>query len=267
MASQATRAPGLIPGIVAVAIALLALGWMIFGTRAAPPPVALGVLTACSTLLGGLVALHLERHMNAIAAFSGGVVVGVAMLMVLPEAAELLDGRADVLGVASAGGFFSFFFMEKLFLLRDPRRGEPGVGVMAAAGLSVHSFIDGLGIGLSLHAGARVAALVLLAVVAHDFVDGVNTVVLVVGRGNPLRRGVQWLLVDAAAPIAGVLVGAAYAPSHALLGGLLAFYVGFFIHVGAADLLPRAFARPSAKRFGATLAGLALVVLLSRIVR
>src|SRR5438105_4612375 len=115
MPSHALRRPGLIPGIVAAATALVALAWLIFGTRAKPPPIALGVLTACSTLLGGLVALRLERHMNAIAAFSGAVVVGVATLMVLPEAAELLDGRADALGIASAGGFFSFFFVEKLF--------------------------------------------------------------------------------------------------------------------------------------------------------
>jgi ZIP family zinc transporter len=100
---------------------------------------------------------------------------------------------------------------------------------------------------------------VLLAVVAHDFVDGVNTIVLVVGRGNPLRRGVQWLLIDAGAPIAGVLVGATYTPSRALLGALLALYVGFFLQVGAGDLLARAFRNPTARRLLATLSGLALV--------
>ena len=265
MPSQAVERRGIIPGIVAASFGLVAVAWLVLAGH--PPPVALGVLTACSTLLGGLVALHLERHINAIAAFSGGVVVGVATLMVLPEAAELLEGRADFLGVGAALGFFLFFLAEKLFLLRGRREGEPNMGLMAATGLCLHSFIDGLGIGLSLHAGARVATLVLLAVVAHDFVDGVNTIVLVVGRGNPLRRGVQWLLIDAGAPIAGVLFGAAYTPSRALLGALLAFYVGFFLHVGASDLLARAFRNPSARRLLATSGGLALVGLLSRIVR
>lgn len=265
MPSQAAERRGIVPGIVAAACGMIAVAWLVIAGH--PPPAALGVLTACSTLLGGLVALRLERHIHAIAAFSGGVVVAVATLMVLPEAAELLDGRADVLGGGAALGFFLFFFVEQLFLLRGRREGEPNVGLVGAAGLSAHSFIDGLGIGLSLHAGARVATLVLLAVVAHDFVDGVNTIVLVVGRGNPLRRGVQWLLIDAGAPIAGVLVGAEYAPSRWLLGLLLAFYVGFFLHVGAADLLARAFAKPSSRRLLATLGGLALVGLLSRIVR
>jgi ZIP family zinc transporter len=50
------------------------------------------------------------------------------------------------------------------------------VGALGAAGLSLHSFIDGLGIGLAFHLGTSTGLLVFLAVVTHDFADGMNTV-------------------------------------------------------------------------------------------
>ena len=41
--------------------------------------------------------------------------------------------------------------------------------------LSIHSFIDGLGIGLAFHLSTSTGLLVFIAVVSHDFADGMNT--------------------------------------------------------------------------------------------
>ena len=45
----------------------------------------------------------------------------------------------------------------------------------------------------------------------------------------------------------------------------LAFYVGFFLHIGTGELLPRGFECPTWRRLFTTLAGVLLVVLLSRL--
>ena len=71
---------------------------------------------------------------------------------------------------------------------------------MAAAGLCFHSFLDGVAIGISFQANAKIGLLIALVIIAHDFSDGLNTVTVVLAHGNPVRRSVAWLLVDMAAP-------------------------------------------------------------------
>jgi ZIP family zinc transporter len=65
----------------------------------------------------------------------------------------------------------------------------------------------------------------------------------------------RWLGVDAAAPLLGAIVGSALTVSEVSLGSLLAVYAGFFLFMGATDLLPHAHEHPSAKRVALTLAG------------
>ena len=52
--------------------------------------VPLAVCTAISTAVGGLVALHFRRDLSTVIAFSGGVVVAVALFDVLPESVTSL---------------------------------------------------------------------------------------------------------------------------------------------------------------------------------
>jgi zinc transporter ZupT len=53
--------------------------------------------------------------------------------------------------------------------------------------------------------------------------------------------------------------------SEESLGELLAVYAGFFLFMGATDLLPHAHEHPSAKRVGLTILGFALIFGVSRI--
>ena len=103
----------------------------------------------------------------------------------------------------------------------------------------------------------------LLAVVAHDFADGLNTVSFVLRQSNDRSRALRWLAVDAAAPLAGALVGAALSISEENLGKLLAVYAGFFLFMGATDLLPHAHEHPSRGRVALTTLGFGLIFALS----
>ena len=53
--------------------------------------------------------------------------------------------------------------------------------------------------------------------------------------------------------------------SEESLGELLAVYAGFFLYMGATDLLPHAHEHPSVKRVALTLAGFAAIFLVSLI--
>ena len=224
-------------------------------------------MTVLSTLAGGVIALRLARDLATAIALTGGVVVAVALFQVLPEAIEAVDDPQRI-GLLVGGGFVFFFLAERAIVLhhRDDDaqvHAHAQVGALGAAGLCVHSFIDGLGIGIAFGLSTETGLLVFLAVVAHDFADGLNTVGFVLRQSGDRRRALRWLVIDAAAPLAGAIVGSALSISEANLGALLAVYVGFFLFMGATDLLPHAHEHPSARRVLLTLAGFAAVLAVS----
>ena len=229
----------------------------------------LAAITVLSTLAGGYVALRMARDLATAIALTGGVVVAVALFHILPEAIEAV-GNPQRVGLLVGGGFVLFFLAERALVLHhrddaDQIHAHAQVGALGAAGLSVHSFIDGLGIGLAFGLSTETGLLVFLAVVAHDFADGLNTVGFVLRQSVDRARAIRWLAVDAGAPLVGAIVGSALSISEANLGSLLAVYAGFFIFMGATDLLPHAHQHPSGRRVLLTLAGFAGILAISLI--
>jgi len=222
------------------------------------------------TLAGGRIALKLSHNLPTVIAFTGGIVVAVALFDVLPEAIDAI-GDAKTTAALVGGGFLAFFLIERLLVLHhrdDPEqaRAHHQVGALGAIGLSVHSFIDGLGIGLAFGLDTATGVLVFMAVAAHDFADGMNTVSFVLMQSGNRRQAARWLVADAAAPLLGALVGASIGISEEALGHVLAIYVGFFLYMGATDLLPEAHhEHASWARVGLTVAGFALIYAVVRI--
>jgi ZIP family zinc transporter len=222
-----------------------------------------------STLLGGYVALRMARELATAIALTGGIVVAVALFHILPEAIQAV-GDPQRVGLLVGGGFVFFFLAERALVLHhrddaDQIHAHAQVGALGAAGLSVHSFIDGLGIGLAFGLSTETGLLVFIAVLAHDFADGLNTVGFVLRQSGDRTRAIRWLAVDAAAPLIGAIVGSTLSISEAHLGSLLAVYAGFFIFMGATDLLPHAHQHPSGRRVLLTLAGFAGILAISLI--
>lgn len=226
-----------------------------------------GALTVLSTLAGGFLALRLQRELQTLIALTGGIVVAVAVFDVLPEAMEAVGDPHEVAALVGIG-FLAFFLAERGLVLHhrdDPEqaRAHAQVGAIGAGGLSLHSFIDGLGIGLAFGLDTTTGVLVFVAVVSHDFADGLNTVGFILRQGGDRLRALKWLAVDAIAPLIGAIVGAALDVSEATLGQLLALYVGFFLFMGATDLLPHAHEHPSRLRVALTVFGFAATFLVS----
>jgi zinc transporter, ZIP family len=226
--------------------------------------VPLAGLTTCSTLLGGFAALRVRKDLTTLIALTGGVVVAVALFDVLPEAIDLLPDDSTAIGALMGAGFLTFFLFERVLVLHH--RDEPAdarahhqVGTLGALGLSAHSLIDGLAVGLAFGANTSTGVLVLVAVLAHDFADGLNTVSFVLSQSQNRPQAMRWLVTDAVAPLIGVTIGALISVSDATLGYLLSFYAGFFLYMGATDLLPEAHEHASWGRVGLTLLGFAAI--------
>lgn len=223
---------------------------------------------ALSTVAGGLLALRLHRELSTLIAFTGGIVVAVALFDVLPESLASLDNGRNVLGVVGAG-FLAFFVAERILVLHhrdepEQARAHAHVGALGAAGLSVHSLIDGLGIGLAFHVSTGTGLLVFLAVVSHDFADGMNTVSFVLFQSDNRKQALRWLSLDALAPLLGAVIGSQVSISERGLGYVLALYAGFFLSMGATDLLPEAHSHPSWRRVALTIAGFAITYGIAR---
>jgi ZIP family zinc transporter len=231
----------------------------------------LASLTVVSTLVGGFVALKFHRQLTTLIALTGGIVIGVALFDVLPEAIDTVGNSGRVTELVGAG-FLLFFFAERLLVLHhrdEPQqaRAHDQVGALGAAGLSVHSLIDGLGIGLAFGLNTTTGLLVFLAVVSHDFADGLNTVSFILSQSNDRRKALTWLTIDAIAPLIGAIIGASVSVSAYALGHLLALYAGFFLFMGATDLLPEAHQHPSRLRVALTGAGFAAIFVISTLAR
>jgi ZIP family zinc transporter len=116
---------------------------------------------------------------------------------------------------------------------------EQELGTLSAAGLTFHSFLDGVAIGVGFQNQRETGLLIALGIIADDLSDGPNTVTVVLAHGNPRKRAMSWLAADMIAPVLGAAT-ALVINLDGLLPWLLAFSAGSFLYIGASDLLPEA---------------------------
>lgn len=216
--------------------------------------VLLGLAAATATLVGGALALRLAGKLHLILGFSAGAVMGVALLDLLPEALDLGAPPAGALGFAALG------FMVYLAADRALAAAGGGRGHLGAGSLTLHSLMDGLAIGFSFQVSPAVAAVVTLAVLAHDISDGINTVNVSLAGSAGRIWARRWLAADAAAPLVGIFLSRLVHVPRAALALALAAFAGFFLCIGASELIPASHARhPRAWTTIATLVGCAVI--------
>jgi ZIP family zinc transporter len=203
-----------------------------------------------SAFLGGLVALRAVKRVGIIIAVGAGIRIGAAFFDLIPEAVDLLDGAIDQVMLATAFGFLAFYVIEKLTAVHvgheaaaELDHGEAAhrhVGVIGAGGMSIHSFLDGVALAAGLAVGGGLGVVIAVVVIIHRFSDGISVVSLLLASQTPIREAYRWVAIVAIAPVLGVLLGLVVTVPDQVLGVMLAVFAGFFLYVGAAELLPEA---------------------------
>jgi zinc transporter ZupT len=216
----------------------------------------ISIATVIATLLGGMFALRFKDKLHLILGFSAGAVLGVVWFDLLPEALELggTGISARTITAVIAVGFAAFMILDRMIILsvdhhhddEDPHEqvhshAHNHRGKLGAASLSFHSFLDGAAIGLAFQVSAAVGAVVAFAVLVHDFSDGINTVNLILKNNGSAKQAFRWLIVDAIAPALGALSTLLFSVSQQTLAIILSVFCGFFLYIGASDLLPESF--------------------------
>jgi ZIP family zinc transporter len=213
--------------------------------------------------------------MHLVLGASAGVLLGLVAFDLIPELFRLggVPDGVPVPMVAFVVGFLVLHVVERAAGVHEPAESEYAdhrhtwAGSLGAAGLIVHSFLDGLAIGLAFQAGTAVGWTVALAVLAHDFADGLNTVTLMRRAGHTRGRAVAALVLDALAPLVGVLVAFFLHPADGILAIYLGGFAGLLTYIATSDILPEAHAHhPSRITLLTTVAGVAFMYAVTSVI-
>jgi len=242
-----------------------------------PYPIILSFITFLATLLGGYVAARNRNKFGIIAAFSAGVLIAVSLFQLIPTSLKLAENLGtpsqNVLYVTGLG-FVFLYMLERLLSVKKVRSGDGWKyvrhstgGIYGASELVLHSFIDGFAIGVGFHFDFQIGILVAIAVIFHDFPDGMNIVTVMLGSGNSLKSSMKMLLLDAVTPMLGATLSLFVTLFDRYLVYLLPFFAGGFLYLGASDLLPEAHDETSpAVAFGVSLAGFVVVFIATKFI-
>lgn len=204
----------------------------------------LAVATFVSTLIGGLLAIKFRKILPYFFAFSAGTLIAVAFFDLFPESLEIANNvqlHTRYLFIVIVFSFLFYSLLEKYFLAHQHDEGDEHghiLGPIGAGSLVVHSFLDGAAIGASYQVNPAIGLVVALAVISHDFTDGINTVTLMLKNKHKTKNALFFLFMDAIAPVLGVILTSMFIINQKWLAFILAFFVGEFIYIGAANLLP-----------------------------
>jgi len=261
------------------------------GARAPPTPMTLSYIVV-ATLVGGLLSVLiaasltvtvLTRLVQHLVSLSAGVLLGTALLNVLPEAFES-QVDAQRLFLTLLGGLLFFFLLEKAELYRHTHHhegdghhhhrhfdaeqaGRGGWSVLL--GDSIHNFCDGVIIAAAFLTDVRLGVVTALAIVAHEIPQEVGDYIVLLNAGFTRRKALLYnALSGLAAVLGGVLGYFVVGPWKGLFPYLLVAAASSFIYVAVADLLPqlqrRLPWRDTASQLAWLASGLAIVVLATR---
>lgn len=240
--------------------------------------------TTAGSLLSVVIAASLTlamlgRLVKSLVSLSAGVLLGTALLHVLPEAFEGRDPQ--VLFATLLGGLLFFWLLEKAELYRHDhhhdgdghdhhhhtdaeRAGRGGLSVLV--GDTVHNFCDGVIIAAAFLANPGLGVMTALAILAHEIPQEAGDYIVLLNAGFSRRKALLFNAISGLAAVAGGVLGYFLVGSwDEVLPYMLVVASSSFIYVAVADLLPqlqqRLNWRETATQIGWLGAGLALVLL------
>ncbi len=248
------------------------LAYIVFATFAG------GILSV--VVAASLTVSVLSRVVRHLVSLSTGVLLGTALLNVLPEAFESKASPQALFGTLLCGLLF-FFLLEKAELYRhqhhhegDDHHHHHGFDAQQAGrggwsvllGDSIHNFCDGIIIAAAFLTDVQLGLATSLAIIAHEIPQEVGDYIVLLNAGLSRRKALLYNAASGLSAVVGGVVGYfVVGPWEALFPYLLVVASSSFIYVAVADLIPQLQHRLSMKETIAQLvwlaAGLGIVVL------
>ncbi len=226
----------------------MTLIWIVLATFAG------GVLSVL--IAAGLTLSVLKLIVRHLVSLSAGVLLGTALLKLLPEAFET-GASPQALFATLLGGLLFFFLLEKVELYRhshhhegdhehhhhhhgfDAEQAGRG-GWTVLLGDSIHNFCDGVLIATAFLVDTRLGVVTAVAVIAHEIPQEVGDYIVLLNAGFSRTRALVYNALSGLAAVAGGVLGYfVIQPFEPFLPFLLVVAASSFIYVAVADLIPQ----------------------------
>ncbi|MDX9842872.1 MAG: ZIP family metal transporter [Aquabacterium sp.] len=216
-----------------------------------------------ATFLGGLISVLLAAALSApllglivrhLVSLSTGVLLGTALLHVLPEAFGS-GVPPQALFLTLLGGLLFFFLLEKAELYRHghhhehdhhdhhhgfdaEQAGRGGWSVLV--GDSIHNFCDGVLIAAAFLADPQLGIVTALAIIAHEIPQEVGDYIVLINAGFSRMRALAYNALSGLAAVAGGVLGYfLIGPWQEYLPYMMVVAASSFVYVAVADLIPQ----------------------------
>ena len=216
-----------------------------------------------ATLIGGLLSVTiaasltvalLGRIVKHLVSLSTGVLLGTALLHVLPEAFES-GASPHALFMTLLGGLMFFFLLEKAEVYRhthhhegdghhhhhhfdEEQAGRGGLSVLV--GDSIHNFCDGIIIAAAFLADHHLGLVTALAIIAHEIPQEVGDYIVLLNAGFSRKKALLFNALSGGAAVVGGVAGYfIVGPWKELFPFLLVAASSSFVYVAVADLIPQ----------------------------
>ena len=204
------------------------------------------MLAALVTGIGIYTIRHFEawgrKYSIYFVCFAAGVLISVSFLHIIPKSFELSPHAPMFL----LGGFLLMHLFNRFITAFVCERGTHpayGIGLVPMLGIGLHSFIDGFVYSITFTVSIFTGVLAATGMVLHEFPEGIITYLLLLRGG--FSEKIALLLAIIAASLStplGMLVSWPFISQidKPLLGILLSLSAGALVYVGATHLLPQA---------------------------
>jgi ZIP family zinc transporter len=218
----------------------------------------LSALAGLSTTIGSVLALFVRkpgsRLMTLTLGFSGGV-------MMLVSFVELLPGGIEAIGFAPAnlaffGGMLAMFLIDALIphdYMAEHHHTEIGeddaalksrllkAGLFVALGLGIHNFPEGMASFATALSDPQLGIAIAIAIAIHNIPEGLAVSAPVYAATGSRSKAFWWsVLSGVAEPVGALLAAVVLLPflNNAVLGVLLSAVAGIMVFISIDELLP-----------------------------
>ncbi|MDA0847666.1 MAG: ZIP family metal transporter [Proteobacteria bacterium] len=223
--------------------------------------------TSLSILLAAVVSLGpLSKMVDRMVSFSAGMLMGTALLHLLPESLHLAGADVHAVTATMLAGLIGFFALERFSLFRHDHHHEldghahpHGHDAHAAGkggstllvGSAIHALADGVLIAAAFRADTFLGLMTAAAIATHEVPQQIGNFFVLLNSGFSKARALVYNLLTGMGAVVGGLLGY-FALAEA--GGWLPYVVvvaaSNFIYIALSDLIPQLHAQADSYHHG-----------------
>jgi ZIP family zinc transporter/zinc and cadmium transporter len=229
-----------------------------------------GLLAGFATIGGTMLVFYKEgwsrRNSVYLISFAAGIMLATSFLHIIPESMEVYE-HAPLLVLV---GVIIFYLLESVVMLHpchDEACEIHRMGIISWIGLTFHSLLDGVAIGLGFEISLQLGIVTALAVLLHELPEGIATTGILMHANLKRTKILLYSLAVALATPTGAVLAYFFLGRLPLeiIGILLALAAGSFIYISAADLIPQIHKRQHKINALILIGGVAVLMALGRL--